>query len=535
MLSPLLLVVTALLDVGCSKSPPVWPQRYMVGGTFQLPYAELVEPFVAYIDKDIGASRIDYYGDVVQTFHLPDSTYGHVYMVAPMTTYDVLNQRTCFQTNGTKEDPILPQPALPDLAAFELISTGRYNDDDVEIWRNVTVIGQKKNVYTMYIEQFTNRPVRYEMHGYDSLLGSHYDKYYVEYYDFSAVFPASVFTVPEGVKCGGFPGPGVEHKAIANPMHIYINNYDEHTDSAFHSFKSRHGKTYSSLHEETQRKVNFKHNLRYIQSMNRAGHSYTLAVNHLADMTEDERRMLRGRHSSDTKNNGGRPFEMSHQDVVTAPDSVDWRLYGAVSQVKDQAACGSCWSFGTTGTIEGAYFLKTGSIIRLSQQMLVDCSWGEGNNGCDGGEDFRAYHWIMKTGGLATEEEYGQYEGIDGYCQPNATRTVQIKGFVNVTPGDLTALKVAIFKYGPISVGIDASHPSLSFYANGVYYEPACGNKPDDLDHAVLAVGYGELLGQKYWLIKNSWSTYWGNNGYVLMSQKDNNCGVATGPTYVIM
>lgn len=96
-------------------------------------------------------------------------------------------------------------------------------------------------------------------------------------------------------------------------------------------------------------------------------------------------------------------------------------------------------------------------------------------------------------------------------------------------------MKMAILKHGPISVAIDASHKTLSFYSNGVYYEPQCGNGIDQLDHAVLAVGYGVLNGQPYWLIKNSWSNYWGNDGYVLMSAKNNNCGVMTTPTYVTM
>jgi len=108
-------------------------------------------------------------------------------------------------------------------------------------------------------------------------------------------------------------------------------------------------------------------------------------------------------------------------------------------------------------------------------------------------------------------------------------------GYVNVTSGDQTALKLAVVKHGPVSVGIDASHKTLSFYANGVYYDPECKNGVDELDHAVLAVGFGKINGQEYWLVKNSWSTYWGNDGYVLMSMKDNNCGVATAATYVTM
>lgn len=139
----------------------------------------------------------------------------------------------------------------------------------------------------------------------------------------------------------------------------------------------------------------------------------------------------------------------------------------------------------------------------LSSQNLVDCSWGFGNNGCDGGEDFRAYDWIIKHGGIQSDESYGPYLQADGYCHyNNATVGAQLTGYVNVTPYDVLALKTALVNEGPISIGIDAAHKSLIYYANGVYYEPECGNKPDDLDHAVLLVGYGNLDGQDYWLVK---------------------------------
>lgn len=311
----------------------------------------------------------------------------------------------------------------------------------------------------------------------------------------------------------------------------------DHVDDEFRRYRGKHKKSYKTPEEHDRRKIEFHHNLRYIYSKNRENLGYSLGVNHLTDRTSDELAALRGYHSSKIFN-GGSPFPYDISSMKDSlPENLDWRLMGAVTPVKDQAVCGSCWSFGTIGTIEGAYFLKNGGyLVRLSQQALVDCSWGFGNNGCDGGEDFRVYQWMLKHGGVPTEDDYGPYLGQDGYCHvTNTSLVAPITGYVNVTTNQPDALKLALFKHGPISVAIDASHKSFVFYSHGVYYEPKCGSTVDDLDHAVLAVGYGIMDGQLYWLVKNSWSTYWGNDGYVLMSAKDNNCGVMTAPTYVTM
>lgn len=250
-----------------------------------------------------------------------------------------------------------------------------------------------------------------------------------------------------------------------------------HHDVELKKFLAKHGIEYDSETESEYRKSIFVNNLRFIHSKNRAGLGYSLGVNHLSDKTDDELAALRGYRPSGVYN-GGMPFPYNTTSgsplVASLPDSYDWRIYGAVTPVKDQSVCGSCWSFGTIGAIEGAYFLKNGgTLVRLSQQALVDCSWGYGNNGCDGGEDFRAYQWMMKVGGVPTEEEYGGYLGQDGYCHIDKVKLVApITGWVNVTQNDHDALKLAIIKHGPISVAIDASHKTLSFYSHGVYFEP---------------------------------------------------------------
>ncbi|XP_045761872.1 digestive cysteine proteinase 2 [Maniola jurtina] len=533
------------------ESPPQWSDVYTVKGVLNIPYAELHEPFYAWFDSKNGKSRIDYYGAMVKTYQLASSVYpafGTSIKIAPVTTEKVQNQETCLQVNGTEDQSINIQTVLPDMTDFKYVDTETMQDSDAAKWRMVQTIGDKINKYTMWVKYKKSLkgdpipiPLRYEMKGFNSLLGSHYDHYYIDYRDYDVdEIDQDVFKIDPSLQCSSFPGPGYRHFATFNPMKEFVHPiHDAHIEEEFERFKSKHNKQYSSDIEHAKRSNIFRQNLRYIHSNNRAHRGFTLAVNHLADRTDDELAALRGRRYSGP-NSMGLPFPHSEKEMEELSDKLpsefDWRLFGAVTPVKDQSVCGSCWSFGTVGAVEGALFLHNGGhLVRLSQQALVDCSWGFGNNGCDGGEDFRAYQWIMKHG-LPTEEDYGGYLGQDGYCHiDNVTLVTSMKGWVNVTAKNENSLRYAIFKYGPVSVAIDASHKSFSFYSNGVYYEPKCKNQVEELDHAVLAVGYGILKGQKYWLIKNSWSNLWGNDGYVLMATKDDNCGVQAAPTYVLM
>lgn len=512
-----------------------------------IPYAEIREPFYAWYDGPSKQSRIDYYGDMVKTYQLSQLTpYGSSIKIAPVTNEQQTNIRTCLQVNGTAENKIDPQAILPSLEGFTCEGEEIIDGVQVEKWMLETTIGNKVNKYTMWLSYRSDPdgtvsvavPRKYEMKGFNSLLGSHYDHYYLIYSDFNDdSVPPETFAIDSNLTCSSFPGPGDRHIYTFNPMREFIHpSSDSHVDFEFDKFKTKHGRNYENDKEHALRKDIFRQNVRYIHSVNRQSRGFSLGVNHLSDRTDLELKALRGKQYS-AGYNGGKPFPYNKLRSLKLPDSFDWRIYGAVTPVKDQSVCGSCWSFGTVGAIEGAYFLKNGGkLVRLSQQALVDCSWGFGNNGCDGGEDFRAYQWMMKHGGIPTENDYGPYLGQDGYCHADKVpKVAAITGYVNVTSGDENALKLAIFKHGPISVAIDAGHKTFSFYSNGIYYEPTCGNKVDELDHAVLAVGYGTIAGQDYWLIKNSWSNYWGNDGYVLMSAKNNNCGVMTTPTYVTM
>jgi len=264
-------------------------------------------------------------------------------------------------------------------------------------------------------------------------------------------------------------------------------------------------------------------------------------MNHLGDYTQEEVRSLLFPKPSGvdrtTLNSGASYYHQNSGKAI--PSNVNWVTQGGVTKVKDQGVCGSCWTFGTSGAIEGAYFAKYGTLVSLSEQQIVDCSWGvwiTGNSGCDGGFANYAMQWIMDNGGMALEQTY-KYLMMDHWCNAaDKSSPVKLIGYVNVTEGSEDDLADAVV-LGPVAVAIDASQPNFYFYMSGVYYNANCKNDINDLDHEVLVVGYGTTEdGQDYWLVKNSWSTHYGNNGYIMMARnRGNNCGIATQANYPIV
>ncbi|CAH1182111.1 unnamed protein product [Phyllotreta striolata] len=507
-----------------------------------MPAAESKEVMVVWYDGESNNTRIDFIGGRVKLFLLGEKGNGVSYKITPVTTEEVLNKNMCFQVNGTAEDPITAQDIMPSMEGFEYAGMGAINQHDGEKWRREVRVQERVMVYTMWVKRDENNntiPIEYEMVGINTVTNSHYDHYYIHYDKFLGnEIPEGTFNVSQfGLKCGPFTGPGNQIVHNFNPLAEFVAPVrTDHVDSRFEEFVQTHGKRYESTHEHSLRKDAFRHNLRFIEAHNRKGEGYTLGVNHLADLTNDELRVKapRGRLASKGYN-GGLPFPYDTENV-TVPSHIDWRLLGAVTPIKDQMVCGSCWAFGTNGAMEGAIFIKTGKLISLSEQALVDCSWGYGNIGCEGGEDFRAYQWIKKHGGVPANAEYTHYSGENGYCiAENVTKIGPITGWVNVTSNNEAALKLALLKHGPISVAIDASLKTFMFYSSGVYHDKNCRNRDEDLDHAVLAVGYGTLNGQDYWLVKNSWSPYWGSEGFVLIARKNNICGVTTAATYPVL
>ena len=219
---------------------------------------------------------------------------------------------------------------------------------------------------------------------------------------------------------------------------------------------------------------------------------------------------------------------------ATVPKAVDWVTAGAVTPVKDQGQCGSCWAFSTTGAIEGASAIATGKLTSMSEQQLVDCAGDYGNHGCNGGLMDNAFTYVMDNG-LCSESAYG-YTAVKGTCAYDTCGTkYHITGCQDVPASNELALREAVAKQ-PVSVAIEADTRVFQLYRSGVITSSECGT---NLDHGVLTVGYGEDNGVKYWKVKNSWSTSWGEAGYVRIgrseSQKsDGICGIAMQPSYPV-
>ncbi|CAH2046658.1 unnamed protein product, partial [Iphiclides podalirius] len=315
----------------------------------------------------------------------------------------------------------------------------------------------------------------------------------------------------------------------------------------WNAFKMEHKKEYRSeiedrfrmkIYAENKHKI-AKHNQRFAQGLV----TYRLKLNKYSDMLHIEfvhtmngfNRTVRSNHTLYGKGSEHRSATFLPAANVRYPEQVDWREQGAVTDVKDQGRCGSCWSFSTTGALEGQHYRKTGKLVSLSEQNLVDCSTAYGNDGCNGGMMDNAFKYIKDNRGIDTERSY-PYEAVDDKCRYNPKNSgAEDVGIVDIPSGHEERLMQAVATVGPVSVAIDASHDSFHLYSDGVYYEENCST--DNLDHAVLVVGYGtDENGGDYWLVKNSWGLSWGEQGYIKMARnRDNNCGIASVASYPLV
>jgi hypothetical protein len=294
--------------------------------------------------------------------------------------------------------------------------------------------------------------------------------------------------------------------------------------------------------ELEQRFTIFLKNLELIENHN---YSFELGLNPFSDLSQEEfeeytkggyiprqellpikrRGLLRfGRTTSCSQ------FKTTSQSL---PDAIDWRQRNAVTEVKDQGQCGSCWSFSATGSMEGAWAIKTGKLVRFSEQQLIDCSIVYGNSGCQGGLMEAAFEYVIDKS--ACSENDLPYRANGGLCS-GCRSVAHFSSCVDVTRNNQLHLKEAV-SIGPVSVAIEADAVIFQFYKNGIVDDVKCGT---NLDHGVLVVGYGSENGKDYWIVKNSWGPLWGDNGYIKIARSNSThdegiCGIASQPSYIVV
>jgi C1A family cysteine protease len=292
---------------------------------------------------------------------------------------------------------------------------------------------------------------------------------------------------------------------------------------------------------------NWLNNHQLIETHNSQNLSYQLGHNLFSGLNSSEfAELMNFKENSQillTKSNTKYNFDII-TDLSQPPSSVDWTMNGAVTPVKDQGQCGSCWSFSTTGALEGAYEIKYGKLVSFSEQQLVDCDNlknGGNNHGCNGGLMDSAFKWISSNGGLCSESAYPYVSGVTKTANTCQTTCTKISGstivkYVDVTPGSDNTMMYALSQQ-PVSVAIEADQSSFQLYRSGVF----TGDCGTNLDHGVLLVGYGTDNGVDFYKIKNSWGTGWGENGYIRIgrgTQYNNGqgqCGVLLEGSYPVL
>ena len=328
---------------------------------------------------------------------------------------------------------------------------------------------------------------------------------------------------------------------VISEAHIDVDcdgNYEFDYLGEFSSFIINYNKTYNSNPYLLDRYLIFSDNMDYINHRNSLNLGYTLKMNKYGDYTFSEFSNLYKGYKGLTNSIENTSYSEHYLTLNSLNyTTIDWRAEGLVTDIKDQKQCGSCWAFSAVVTMEGAHAKETGNLTSLSEQDLVDCV--PDCDGCDGGWPFLAVEYVINgsatddknVSGIDTEVSYS-YQGFDQTCNfSNSSVGATFTNLTRLPQGSDVHLLDAVLTIGPISVAIDAED-DFQFYSSGIFNSRTCSNT--ELDHAVSIVGYGRTSnGTTYYIVKNSWGTDWGQDGYIYWNADiPNMCGISQDACY---
>lgn len=416
------------------------------------------------------------------------------------------------------------------------------------------VTGTMNDEMAFFWDSVSGKPIRWQAHARNPWKDSHTDVWIFEYLSVKPLRAEEVSTtLPEDCHPRTIPVNAQLHNLLS--LFNSLTSERVEIDEAFGTFLSKHGKSYPP-EEYTSRQRIFHLNSQLVAALNQqhAGRA-RFKGNAFLDLTPAEVSSLRGGTNSRLRQAGEEwpehylPFVRTHehdvQTLASLPKDFDWRVKrpDAIARVKDQGICGSCWTFSFIAPLETMHAIQTGKLIELPEQFVLDCTWNfvsvakGGNSACDGGDaSFAALEIIRKyNGAVPTAKAYGEYLSADGYCKD--TRQMEIgawiTGYVQIKPRDELGLLSALVSKGPISVGMIVP-AEMNYYDSGVLNVESCRHDGGaDIDHAVVLIAFGtDDTGTPYYTIRNSWSTYWGDEGYIKVVRGDLDCSIATVAGY---
>ncbi|CAF4859840.1 unnamed protein product [Pieris macdunnoughi] len=543
-----------------SPQKPSFSSSLQIEAELIVPSSDYTEPYKLWFDGGSKAARVEFHGGSTATYRT-FSNEGKV------ERFEVLvdrssdsNVRRCARAEPSPATPTdrIP-PGLPDITLFQF--EGYVEEVNkavpVERWGRI-VAGAEGELGAAKKERLTARhellltrttagntvPIQYTVTMNSSQLGENFDFYQHRYTVVKHVemeqdfFKPNIEELCDRVERWNKVKP--EQMARLEPLREFtlMPARDTRYDEIFDKFKAKYGRVYRDAREEGVRKSALVTFVRFINSANRQGSTARYGVNSFCDRVEAELRQMLGveMHPGDIDN--AEQFPYSRRDVSRReqrlPEQFDWRPRGAVSPVKKQVQCQSCWAFAVSGAVEGALAVRTGQLVPLSPQNLVDCAHPFGGRGCKGTWPSHAYDYTRERG-LRADEEYTYTDSVKKCLEDSVQPVTRISGHVNVTRRSVPALKVAIKQHGPTVVIVDGVNKGFFTYSSGVHYDERCGNVPNPLNHAVVAIGWGKREGEEYLTIKNSWGTDWGEKGFARLQSRSNTCGVLNMPSYPIL